>query len=467
MSEKYDLAVIGSGPGGYVCAIRAAQLGLNVICIDKRGAHGGTCLNVGCIPSKALLHASEVFHETKNASSMGINVDNVSLNLEDMMSYKDEGIDGNVKGIEFLFKKNKVTGIFAEAKILSSSQINLKLPDGSEKVIESDNIVIATGSSSASLSGIEVNENNIVSSTGALSLKNVPNRMIIIGGGYIGLELGSVWSRMGSDVTVIEYLDRIAPGLDGELSVQFEKILKKQGINFILGSKVTGTNESAEGVEVNIENVSTSEASSISTDVVLVSTGRVPNTSGLFDDSLGVQLNEKGFIKTDKNYRTDVSGIWAIGDVIEGPMLAHKAEEEGVACVEFINGQKPHINYDIIPAIVYTNPEVASVGKTESQLKEAKIDYKVGKFPFMANGRALTTSSTEGFVKILADTKTDAILGAHIIGHDAGQLIAEIVTTMEFGGSSEDIARICHAHPTTSEAVKEAAMNIEGRAIHI
>ena len=398
---------------------------------------------------------------------MGINVDNVSLNLEDMMSYKDEGIDGNVKGIEFLFKKNKVTGIFAEAKILSSSQINLKLPDGSEKVIESDNIVIATGSSSASLSGIEVNENNIVSSTGALSLKNVPNRMIIIGGGYIGLELGSVWSRLGSDVTVIEYLDRIAPGLDGELSVQFEKILKKQGINFILGSKVTGTNESAEGVEVNIENVSTSEASSISTDVVLVSTGRVPNTSGLFDDSLGVQLNEKGFIKTDKNYRTDVSGIWAIGDVIEGPMLAHKAEEEGVAVAELIKGKPGHVNYGIIPSVVYTNPEVASVGMTEEELKNKSISYKVGKFPFLANGRAKVNKMTDGFVKILSSDDTDQILGVHILGAHAGTMIAEAAVAMEFEATSEDLAHICHAHPTLSEAVKEAALAIDDRALHM
>ena len=467
MSEKYDLAVIGSGPGGYVCAIRAAQLGLSVICIDKRGAHGGTCLNVGCIPSKALLHASEVFHETKNASSMGINVENVSLNLDDMMSYKDEGIDGNVKGIEFLFKKNKVTGIFAEAKILSSDQINLKLSDGSEKLIEADNIVIATGSSSASLPGIEVNESNIVSSTGALSLKNVPDRMIIIGGGYIGLELGSVWSRLGSDVTVVEYLDRIAPGLDGELSVQFEKILKKQGINFILGSKVTGTEVTSDGVQVNIENVSTSDASSLNTDVVLVSTGRVPNTNGLFDDSLGIQLNEKGFIKTDKNYRTDVSGIWAIGDVIEGPMLAHKAEEEGVAVAELIKGKPGHVNYGIIPSVVYTNPEVASVGMTEEELKQKSISYKVGKFPFLANGRAKVNKMTDGFVKILSSEDTDQILGVHILGAHAGTMIAEAAVAMEFEATSEDLAHICHAHPTLSEAVKEAALAIDDRALHM
>ena len=398
---------------------------------------------------------------------MGINVDNVSLNLEDMMSYKDDGIDGNVKGIEFLFKKNKVTGIFAEAKILSSSQINLKLPDGSEKAIEADNIVIATGSSSASLPGIEVNENNIVSSTGALALKSVPNRLVIIGGGYIGLELGSVWSRLGSDVTVIEYLDRIAPGLDGELSVQFEKILKKQGINFILGTKVTGTNESSDGVEVNIENVSTSEASSLNTDVVLVSTGRVPNTSGLFDNSLGVQLNEKGFIKTDKNYRTDVSGIWAIGDVIEGPMLAHKAEEEGVAVAELIKGKPGHVNYGIIPSVVYTNPEVASVGMTEEELKNKSISYKVGKFPFLANGRAKVNKMTDGFVKILSSDDTDQILGVHILGAHAGTMIAEAAVAMEFEATSEDLAHICHAHPTLSEAVKEAALAIDDRALHM
>jgi dihydrolipoamide dehydrogenase len=398
---------------------------------------------------------------------MGINVENVSLNLDDMMSYKDEGIDGNVKGIEFLFKKNKVTGIFAEAKILSSDQINLKLSDGSEKLIEADNIVIATGSSSASLPGIEVNESNIVSSTGALSLKNVPDRMIIIGGGYIGLELGSVWSRLGSDVTVVEYLDRIAPGLDGELSVQFEKILKKQGINFILGSKVTGTEETSDGIQVNIENVSTSDSSSLNTDVVLVSTGRVPNTNGLFDDSLGIQLNEKGFIKTDKNYRTDVSGIWAIGDVIEGPMLAHKAEEEGVAVAELIKGKPGHVNYGIIPSVVYTNPEVASVGMTEEELKQKSISYKVGKFPFLANGRAKVNKMTDGFVKILSSEDTDQILGVHILGAHAGTMIAEAAVAMEFEATSEDLAHICHAHPTLSEAVKEAALAIDDRALHM
>ena len=384
-----------------------------------------------------------------------------------MMSYKDEGIDGNVKGIEFLFKKNKVTGIFAQAKIISNNQINLKLADESEKIIEADNIVIATGSSSASLPGIDINENNIVSSTGALSLKKVPERLVIIGGGYIGLELGSVWSRLGSNVTVIEYLEKIAPGLDGELSAQFEKILKKQGINFLLGSKVTGTKEIAEGINVDIENVATSETSSLETDVVLVSTGRVPNTDGLFDESLGVKLNEKGFIKTDKNYRTDVTGIWAIGDVIEGPMLAHKAEEEGVAVAELIKGKPGHVNYGIIPSVVYTNPEVASVGMTEEELKEKSISYKIGKFPFLANGRAKVNKMTDGFVKILSSDDTDQILGVHILGAQAGTMIAEAAVAMEFEATSEDLAHICHAHPTLSEAIKEAALAIDDRAIHM
>jgi dihydrolipoamide dehydrogenase len=383
------------------------------------------------------------------------------------MNYKDEGIDGNVKGIEFLFKKNKVTGVFAEAKIISSNQINLKLADDTEKVIEADNIVIATGSSSAALPGIEINEKNIVSSTGALSLEKVPENLVIIGGGYIGLELGSVWSRLGSKVTVIEYLDRIAPGLDGELSSQFEKILKKQGINFMLGSKVLGTKEGSNGIEVNIENVSTSEASSINTDVVLVSTGRVPNTNGLFDSSLGIKLTEKGFIKTDKNYRTDIPGIWAIGDVIEGPMLAHKAEEEGVAVAELIKGKPGHVNYGIIPSVVYTNPEVASVGMTEEELKEKSISYKVGKFPFLANGRAKVNKMTDGFVKILSSDDTDQILGVHILGAQAGTMIAEAAVAMEFEATSEDLAHICHAHPTLSEAIKEAALAIDGRALHM
>ena len=467
MSENYDLAVIGSGPGGYVCAIRAAQLGLNVVCIDKRGTHGGTCLNVGCIPSKALLHASEVYNETKTSSSMGINVDNVSINLQEMMSYKEEGITGNVKGIDFLFKKNKVASIYGTAKILSSNEINIKLNDGTEKLIKANNIVIATGSESASLNGIEIDEEKIVSSTGALSLEKIPDHLIIIGGGYIGLELGSVWSRLGSKVTVVEYLDRIAPGLDGELSIEFQKILKRQGLDFINGAKVTGVEKNSNGLSVNIEDVSSGETSSLESTVVLVSTGRVPNTAGLFDDGLGIQLNDKGFIKTDKNYRTDIDGIWAIGDVIEGPMLAHKAEEEGVAVAELIKGKPGHVNYNIIPSVIYTNPEVASVGLTEEELTQKGTNYKVGKFPFLANGRAKVNKATDGFVKILSSEETDQILGVHIIGSQAGTMIAEVAVAMEFEATAEDLAHICHAHPTLSEAIKEAALASDNRALHM
>src|SRR6056300_229813 len=467
MSENYDLAVIGSGPGGYVCAIRAAQLGLNVVCIDTRGAHGGTCLNVGCIPSKALLHASEVYNETKTSSSMGINVDNVTINLQEMMNYKEEGINGNVKGIDFLFKKNKVASFYGTAKILSSNEINIKLNDGTEKLIEAKNIVIATGSESASLNGIEIDEEKIVSSTGALSLEKIPEHLTIIGGGYIGLELGSVWSRLGSKVTVVEYLDRIAPGLDGELSSEFQKILKRQGLNFITGAKVTGVEKKSDGLSVNIEDVSSGETSSLESSVVLVSTGRIPNTTGLFDDNLGIQLSDKGFIKTDKNYRTDVEGIWAIGDVIEGPMLAHKAEEEGVAVAELIKGKPGHVNYNIIPSVVYTNPEVASVGLTEEELNQNGTNYKVGKFPFLANGRAKVNKATDGFVKILSSEETDQILGVHIIGSQAGTMIAEVAVAMEFEATAEDLAHICHAHPTLSEAIKEAALASDNRALHM
>ena len=467
MSENYDLAVIGSGPGGYVCAIRAAQLGLNVACIDKRGAHGGTCLNIGCIPSKALLHASEIYNETKTSSSMGINVDNVSINLQEMMSYKEEGINGNVKGIDFLFKKNKVASFYGKAKILSSNEINIKLNDGTEKLIEAKNIVIATGSESASLNGIEIDEEKIVSSTGALSLEKIPEHLTIIGGGYIGLELGSVWSRLGSKVTVVEYLDRIAPGLDGEVSTEFQKILKRQGLNFITGAKVTGVEKNSKGLSVNIEDVSSGEKSLLESSVVLVSTGRVPNTTGLFDDDLGIQLNDKGFIKTDKNYRTDIEGIWAIGDVIEGPMLAHKAEEEGVAVAELIKGKPGHVNYNIIPGVIYTNPEVASVGLTEEELNQKGTNYKVGKFPFLANGRAKVNKATDGFVKILSSEETDQILGVHIIGSQAGTMIAEVAVAMEFEATAEDLAHICHAHPTLSEAIKEAALASDNRALHM
>jgi len=462
----FDLIVIGAGPGGYVAAIRGAQLGMKVACVEKEKTLGGTCLNIGCIPSKALLNSSEKFIEISNhADEHGISIGKVDLDLSKLMQRKNKIVKQLTSGIGFLFKKNKITHLQGSASFVDKKTIKVASGEG-DKNYSATNFIIATGSSSIAIDTIPVDEKQIVTSTGALALEEVPQSLLVIGGGYIGLEMGSVWSRLGSKVTVVEALDRIVPTMDEEIAKEFMKSLKKQGLEFKLSHKVTSTKVSKSGVEVSME---TSEKKQIieKYDVVLMSVGRKPNTDGLNLEEIGLKLNERKAIEINSQFKTNIDSIYAIGDVVPGPMLAHKAEEEGVACVEFINGQKPHINYDIIPAIVYTNPEVASVGKTESQLKEAKIDYKIGKFPFMANGRALTTSSTEGFVKILADSKSDEILGAHIIGHDAGQLIAEIVTTMEFGGSSEDIARICHAHPTTSEAVKEAAMNIDGRAIHI
>ena len=462
----FDLIVIGAGPGGYVAAIRGAQLGMKVACVEKEKTLGGTCLNIGCIPSKALLNSSEKFIEISNhADEHGISIGKVDLDLSKLMQRKNKIVKQLTSGIGFLFKKNKITHLQGSASFVDKKTIKVSSSEG-DKNYSATNFIIATGSSSIAIDTIPVDEKQIVTSTGALALEEVPQSLLVIGGGYIGLEMGSVWSRLGSKVTVVEALDRIVPTMDEEIAKEFMKSLKKQGLEFKLSHKVTSTKVSKSGVEVSME---TSEKKQIieKYDVVLMSVGRKPNTDGLNLEEIGLKLNERKAIEINSQFKTNIDSIYAIGDVVPGPMLAHKAEEEGVACVEFINGQKPHINYDIIPAIVYTNPEVASVGKTESQLKEAKIDYRIGKFPFMANGRALTTSSTEGFVKILADSKSDEILGAHIIGHDAGQLIAEIVTTMEFGGSSEDIARICHAHPTTSEAVKEAAMNIDGRAIHI
>ena len=462
----FDLIVIGAGPGGYVAAIRGAQLGMKVACVEKEKTLGGTCLNIGCIPSKALLNSSEKFIEISNhADEHGISIGKVDLDLSKLMQRKNKIVKQLTSGIGFLFKKNKITHLQGSASFVDKKTIKVSSSEG-DKNYSATNFIIATGSSSIAIDTIPVDEKQIVTSTGALALEEVPQSLLVIGGGYIGLEMGSVWSRLGSKVTVVEALDRIVPTMDEEIAKEFMKSLKKQGLEFKLSHKVTSTKVSKSGVEVSME---TSEKKQIieKYDVVLMSVGRKPNTDGLNLEEIGLKLNERKAIEINSQFKTNIDSIYANGDVVPGPMLAHKAEEEGVACVEFINGQKPHINYDIIPAIVYTNPEVASVGKTESQLKEAKIDYKIGKFPFMANGRALTTSSTEGFVKILADSKSDEILGAHIIGHDAGQLIAEIVTTMEFGGSSEDIARICHAHPTTSEAVKEAAMNIDGRAIHI
>ena len=464
--SDYDLIVIGSGPGGYVAAIRAAQLGMSVACVEKESTLGGTCLNIGCIPSKALLNSSEKYFElSKKTEDHGIKLENVTLDLSKLMQRKDKIVKQLTSGISFLFKKNKITHLNGTASFVDKK--NIKVKSSKELILSSKNFIIATGSSSMERPGITVDEKKIVTSTGALSLSAVPKTMLVIGGGYIGLEMGSVWSRLGTKVTVVEKLDRIVPTMDGEIANEFMKSLEKQGLEFKLSHKVVATKVGSKDVEVTMESEKDKKQVKNKFNVVLMSIGRKPNTEELNLEKIGVKLNDQKAIEVDQQFKTSVDGIYAIGDVAPGPMLAHKAEEEGVACVEIINGQKTHMNYDTIPAIVYTNPEVASVGKTEEQLKESKTEYKVGKFPFMANGRALTTSSTEGFVKILADKKTDTILGAHIIGHDAGQLVAEIVTAMEFGGSAEDIARICHAHPTTSEAVKEAALSVDGRAIHI
>ncbi|PPR56223.1 MAG: Dihydrolipoyl dehydrogenase 3 [Alphaproteobacteria bacterium MarineAlpha5_Bin3] len=462
----YDLIIIGSGPGGYVAAIRAAQLGMKVACVEKEPTLGGTCLNIGCIPSKALLNSSEKYIELKtHAEEHGIKTGKVALDLSTLMQRKDKIVKQLTAGIGFLFKKNKITYLNGTASFVDKQ--NIKVKSTKELTLSAKNFIIATGSSSMERPGITVDEKKIVTSTGALSLSAVPKTMLVIGGGYIGLEMGSVWSRLGTKVTVVEKLDRIVPTMDGEIATEFMKSLEKQGLEFKLSHKVVATKSGSKDVEVTMESEQDKKQVKDKFNVVLMSIGRKPNTEELNLEKIGVKLNDQQAIEVDQQYKTSVDNIYAIGDVAPGPMLAHKAEEEGVACVEIINGQKTHMNYDTIPAIVYTNPEVASVGKTEEQLKESKTEYKVGKFPFMANGRALTTSESEGFVKILADKKTDAILGAHIIGHDAGQLVAEIVTAMEFGGSAEDIARICHAHPTTSEAVKEAALNVDGRSIHI
>ncbi len=463
--SDYDLVVIGSGPGGYVAAIRAAQLGMKVACIEKDNTLGGTCLNIGCIPSKALLSSSEKFIEFKTqGSEHGIETGKVEVDVAKLMQRKEKIVKKLTAGIGFLLKKNKIVHINGIASFVDAN--NIKVKSSKELTISAKNFIVATGSTAISIPNIKIDENRIVTSTGALSLSKIPKSMLVIGGGYIGLEMGSIWSRLGSKVTVVEALDRIVPSMDKEIALEFMKLLQKQGLEFKLSHKIKDTKVTKNEVEVTMVSSDKNEINE-KFDLVLMSVGRKPNTEGLNLKEIGVKLNNNNAIEIDAEFKTSVNGIYAIGDVTPGPMLAHKAEEEGVACVEIINGQKTHINYETIPAIVYTNPEVASVGNTEEQLKESKIEYKIGKFPFIANGRSLTTSSTEGFVKILVDKKTDAILGAHIIGHDAGQLIAEIVTTMEFGGSAEDIARICHAHPTTSEAVKEAAMNVDGRSIHI
>ncbi len=465
MSQKFDSVVIGGGPGGYVCAIRLAQLGQKTACIESRGSLGGTCLNVGCIPSKSLLNLSENYHKAKNFEKIGIEIGSLKLNLQKMMKNKEKAVTVLTKGIEFLFKKNNVTYFKGTGSITGTNQISIKSSDNKNENIEVKNIIIATGSDPVALPGVEFDEEKIVSSTGALSLKEVPKKLVVVGGGYIGLEMGSVWSRLGSEVQVVEFLDHITPGMDKEISNEFQKLLKKQGINFNLKTKVETISKNNTGVTINTTD-DQGNKKKFECDVALISVGRKPNTNNLNLSKVGVEKDKKERIKVNKNFQTNIKNIYAIGDVIEGPMLAHKAEEEGIAVAEIIAGQSGHVNYDIIPGVIYTSPEVATIGKTEEQLKEQKINYKVGKFPFMANSRAKAIDEPEGFVKILADSKTDRVLGVHMIGPHAGELIAEMAVAMEFGASSEDIARTCHAHPTFSEAVKEAALSVDKRQIH-
>ncbi len=465
----YDVVIIGTGPGGYVAAIKAAQLGLKVAVVEKRATYGGTCLNIGCIPSKALLHASEMFHAAGHLDSLGIEVEAPRLNLPKMMEHKDATVKSNVEGVAFLFKKNKIDAIQGTGRIAGAGKVVVTNEAGEEQTIETKNIVIATGSDVASIPGVpvEIDETVIVSSTGGIALEKVPGTMVVVGGGVIGLELGSVWARLGAQVTVVEYLDTILGGMDGEVSKQFQRILAKQGIAFNLGAKVTGVAREGDGATVTFEPVKGGEPQTISADVVLVATGRKPYTAGLGLEDAGVALDNRGRVEIDGHFKTNVEGIYAIGDVVRGPMLAHKAEDEGVALAEILAGQAGHVNYDVIPGVVYTQPEVASVGKTEEELKSAGIAYKVGKFPFTANGRARAMQAIDGFVKILADKETDRVLGGHIIGFGAGEMIHEIAVLMEFGGSSEDLGRTCHAHPTMSEAVKEAALATFFKPIHM
>ncbi len=466
---SYDLVVIGTGPGGYVCAIRAAQLGLKTAVVEKRKTHGGTCLNIGCIPSKALLHASDLFEEAgHDFANLGINVGKPKLDLAAMMKHKDDTVGANVQGVAFLLKKNKVDAFFGTGSIAAPGKVLVTAEDGSTQTLEAKNVVIATGSDVASPPGVKVDfdEKVIVSSTGGIALAKVPAKMLVIGAGVIGLELGSVWRRLGAQVTVVEYLDRILPGMDGEVAKQFQRMLEKQGVTFLLSSKVTAVEKAKAGASVTFEPVAGGAATTLAADVVLVATGRRPYTEGLGLEAAGVAL-DRGRVVIDDRFRSSVPGIYAIGDVVRGPMLAHKAEDEGVACAEIIAGKAGHVNYDVIPGVVYTMPEVASVGKTEEELKAAGIAYTAGKFPFTANGRARAMRRMDGFAKVLACAQTDRVLGVHIIGAGAGDMIHEAAVLMEFGGSSEDLARTCHAHPTMSEAVKEAAMAVEKRAIHI
>jgi dihydrolipoamide dehydrogenase len=465
---SYDLVVIGTGPGGYVCAVRAAQLGMKVAVVEKNATLGGTCLNVGCMPSKALLHASEMFEEAAHSfAKMGVSVSAPKLDLPSMMNFKQQGIDGNVKGVEFLMKKNKIDVLMGKGKVLGTGKVEVSGADGKSQTVETKNIVIATGSDIARLKGIEIDEKRIVSSTGALSLDRVPGKLLIIGAGVIGLELGSVWHRLGAQVTVVEFLDRILPGMDGEVAKQFQRMLEKQGFAFKLGTKVTAVDSSGKTLSATVEPAAGGAAEKLEADVVLVCIGRVPYTEGLGLKEAGIALDNRGRVQIDAHFATSVKGVFAIGDVVAGPMLAHKAEDEGVACAEILAGQAGHVNYDVIPGVVYTTPEVSSVGKTEEELKQAGVAYTSGKFPFTANGRSKVNQTTEGFVKVLADAKTDRVLGVHIVGREAGEMIHEAAVLMEFGGSAEDLARTCHAHPTRSEAIKEAALAVGKRAIHM
>jgi dihydrolipoamide dehydrogenase len=467
MATSFDLVVIGTGPGGYVCAIRAAQLGMKVAVVEKRATHGGTCLNVGCIPSKALLHASELYHEAQHGfAAMGIDA-KPTIDVARMLAYKDEGVKGNTAGIEFLFKKNKITAYHGLGRIAGAGKVEVVLTAGGTETLEAKHIVIATGSEVAKLPGIEIDEKQVVSSTGALLLDAVPEKLLVVGAGVIGLELGSVWRRLGADVTVVEYLDRILPGMDLDVAKSFQRILAKQGFSFKLGSKVTAIKTSKSGCTASVEPAKGGAAEEIKADVVLVAIGRVPYTSGLGLEEAGVKLDERKRVAVDEHFQTSVPGIYAIGDVIAGAMLAHKAEEEGVAVAEMLAGQAGHVNYGAIPSVIYTAPEVASVGKTEEELRAAGVAFKVGKFPFTANARAKVNRTSDGFVKVLADAATDRVLGVHIIGASAGEMIGEATVILEFGGSAEDLARTCHAHPTMTEAIKEAALAVDKRPIHM
>jgi dihydrolipoyl dehydrogenase len=464
----YDLIVIGSGPGGYVCAIRAAQLGMKTAVIERRATFGGTCLNIGCIPSKAMLNASELYEEAAHKfGTMGINVGKPSVDLAGMLRYKQQGVDGNVKGVDYLFKKNKIETYHGAGRILAPGKIEVKDDGGKTQVLETKSIVIATGSDAARLNGIDIDEKRIVSSTGALDLDEVPQKLLIVGAGIIGVELGSVWRRLGAEVTIVEFLDHILPGIDGEVARQFQRMMEKQGLVFRLSSKVAAVDASGKMLRVKVEPAAGGGAAeTLSADIVLVAVGRVPYTDNLGLEAAGVKKDNRGRVIVDPHYRTNIDGIYAIGDVIAGPMLAHKAEEEGIAVAEILGGEAGHVNYDVIPNVVYTYPEIATVGKTEEELKAAGVAYKVGKFPFTANPRAKVNLTPDGFVKILADAKTDRVLGVHILGPDAGNMIGEAAIAMEFGAASEDIARTCHAHPTLSEAIKEAALAVDKRAIN-